>query len=51
VTSTFTLTNYPKELQKKVTLLQHFRGYLEGDSNDKEKQVTSSDDNSGGLGN
>lgn len=25
------LTNYPKELQKKVTLLQHFRSYLEGD--------------------
>jgi polo-like kinase 1 len=28
-----TLTEYPKELQKKVTLLQHFRSYLEGDSN------------------
>ena len=27
-----TLTDYPKELQKKVTLLQHFRSYLEGDS-------------------
>ena len=26
-----TLTNYPKELQKKVTLLEHFRGYLEGE--------------------
>ncbi|CAG9330164.1 unnamed protein product [Blepharisma stoltei] len=26
-----TLTEYPKELQKKVTLLQHFRSYLEGD--------------------
>ena len=25
------LTDYPKELQKKVTLLQHFRSYLEGD--------------------
>jgi polo-like kinase 1 len=25
------LTEYPKELQKKVTLLQHFRSYLEGD--------------------
>ena len=27
-----TLSEYPKELQKKVTLLQHFRSYLEGDS-------------------
>ena len=26
----YTLTDYPKELQKKVTLLQHFRSYLEG---------------------
>jgi len=27
----YTLTDYPKDLQKKVTLLQHFRSYLEGD--------------------
>ncbi len=27
-----TLTDYPKELQKKITLLQHFRSYLEGDA-------------------
>ncbi len=27
-----TLDNYPKELQKKVTLLQHFRSYLEGET-------------------
>jgi len=32
VISSHTLTDYPKELQKKVTLLQHFRSYLEGDS-------------------
>lgn len=25
------LTEYPKDLQKKVTLLQHFRSYLDGD--------------------
>ena len=30
-----TLAEYPKELQKKVTLLQHFRSYLEGDSKGK----------------
>ena len=29
------MTEYPKELQKKVTLLQHFWSYLEG--NDKPK--------------
>eukprot|EP00357_Protocruzia_adherens_P032235 CAMPEP_0115018538 /NCGR_PEP_ID=MMETSP0216-20121206/28876_1 /TAXON_ID=223996 /ORGANISM="Protocruzia adherens, Strain Boccale" /LENGTH=581 /DNA_ID=CAMNT_0002389773 /DNA_START=88 /DNA_END=1830 /DNA_ORIENTATION=- len=32
VVHTHTLTEYPKELQKKVTLLQHFRSYLEGTS-------------------
>jgi polo-like kinase 1 len=26
------LTDYPKEISKKVTLLQHFRSYLEGDA-------------------
>jgi polo-like kinase 1 len=30
VMSNHTLTEFPKELQKKVTLLQHFRSYLEG---------------------
>lgn len=34
----YTLTEYPKELQKKVTLLQHFWSYLEG--NDRPKNVT-----------
>ena len=28
------LQDYPKDLQKKVTLLQHFRSYLEGDAKD-----------------
>jgi polo-like kinase 1 len=27
--TTHNLTEYPKELQKKITLLQHFRSYLE----------------------
>jgi polo-like kinase 1 len=26
-----TLTDYPREMQKKITLLQHFRSYLEGE--------------------
>lgn len=29
VMSTYSLTEHPKELIKKVTLLQHFRSYLE----------------------
>jgi hypothetical protein len=29
VMQTYNLTDYPKDLQKKVTLLQHFRSYLE----------------------
>ena len=46
---THTMDNYPKEtLQKKVTLLQHFKNYLEGDNTtssknedkDKEKEET-----------
>lgn len=38
----YTLTEYPKELQKKVTLLQHFRSYLEGSEKPKanEPQVS-----------
>jgi polo-like kinase 1 len=31
----YTLTEYPKDLQKKVTLLQHFRSYLEGSEKPK----------------
>ena len=33
IVSTHSLSDYPKDLQKKVTLLQHFRSYLEGDTN------------------
>jgi len=33
IISTHTLTDYPKELTKKVTLLQHFKSYLENDKN------------------
>ncbi len=32
VMATHSLTDYPKELAKKVTLLQHFRSYLENNS-------------------
>ena len=36
VISSHTLTEYPKELQKKVTLLQHFKNYLEGETNNEQ---------------
>ena len=35
VVQTLSLMDYPKELQKKVTLLQHFRSYLEGDAKEE----------------
>lgn len=38
VITTHTLTEYPKELQKKVTLLQHFRSYLEENAKDKKTE-------------
>ena len=31
IVSTHTLKNYPKSLEKKVTLLKHFRSYLDAD--------------------
>jgi polo-like kinase 1 len=34
----YNLTEYPKELQKKVTLLQHFRSYLEGNEKKGEQE-------------
>ncbi len=38
VGSPHTLMDYPKELQKKVTLLQHFRSYLDGTEKDEEEK-------------
>ena len=44
------MNNYPKDLQKKVTLLQHFKNYLEGENpgtnKDEEKPTQVSEDNS-----
>ena len=44
------MNNYQKDLQKKVTLLQHFKNYLEGENpgtnKDKEKPTQASEDNS-----
>lgn len=48
IVSSHTLSDYPKELQKKVTLLQHFRSYLEGDtSNNQNKELITKDGNFG----
>ena len=38
----YLLDNYPKELQKKVTLLQHFRSYLEGENHSTKEIKTES---------
>ena len=43
IANSHTLSDYPKELQKKVTLLQHFRSYLEGDINNAGGLTTSGD--------
>ena len=41
IVSTYNMNDYPKDLQKKVTLLHHFKNYLEGDSNSSEQQTQS----------
>ena len=33
ISNSYNLEDYPKELQKKVTLLKHFKNYLEGEGN------------------
>lgn len=38
VLSQYSFANYPKELQKKVTLLQHFKSYLEQNYDPVEKE-------------
>jgi polo-like kinase 1 len=38
---TYDLADYPKDLQKKVTLLQHFRSYLETNANDPKNPTES----------
>jgi len=43
IVTSYTLTEYPKELQKKVTLLQHFRSYLEGDGKDSQPEEEQAD--------
>ena len=56
VVVTYKMDDYPKEMTKKVTLLQHFKNYLEGDNNsnsnkneekdkDKEKEGKTEENN------
>jgi polo-like kinase 1 len=45
IISTHTMNEFPKELQKKVTLLHHFKNYLEGDSNSSDQQTQSNTNN------
>ena len=44
---THSMNEYPKELQKKVTLLHHFKNYLEGDNNSNEQQTPSNNQEEG----
>lgn len=49
IMASHTLKDYPKELQKKVTLLTHFRSYLEGEgkqANPAEQEETDKKPNS-----
>ena len=39
IVASHNLIDFPKELQKKVTLLQHFRSYLDGDTTNVNKDV------------
>ena len=36
---TFPLSDYPHELQKKVTLMQHFKGYLESNMEQNKPEI------------
>lgn len=48
IITSHTLSDYPTTLQKKVTLLQHFKSYLEGDnSNSQNKEINAKDNNFG----
>ena len=46
--STYTMNDYPKELQKKVTLLHHFKNYLEGENSSNDNQTPSNANNNEG---
>ena len=47
----YNLTDYPKDLQKKVTLLQHFRNYLEGEETKEKSDLADAQINPQNLNN
>jgi len=49
--TTHSLADYPKDLQKKVTLLHHFKKYLEGDNKDKDAKPQVPEQQNEGTGN
>ena len=51
IITSYSMDDYPKELQKKVTLLNHFKNYLEGETNSSETQTTTSQENNNGENN
>ena len=51
IISSYNMDDYPKELQKKVTLLNHFKNYLEGETNPNEPSTGSDDQNTNGGNN
>ena len=51
IISSYNMDEYPKELQKKVTLLNHFKNYLEGETNPNDTQPSTDSENKNGENN
>ena len=51
IISSYNMDDYPKDLQKKVTLLNHFKNYLEGETNPSEPSTGNEGENTNGGNN
>jgi len=51
IISSYNMDDYPKDLQKKVTLLNHFKNYLEGETNPSEPSTGTEGENTNGGNN
>ena len=51
IISSYNMDDYPKDLQKKVTLLNHFKNYLEGETNPSEPSNGTEGENTNGGNN
>ena len=51
IISSYNMDDYPKDLQKKVTLLNHFKNYLEGETNPSEPSSGTEGENTNGGNN